>query len=121
VIRDSWLENTKSRDLAVFVVWSPQLGAREGNVGEAASLLTDTRAHHFWDGKAVAGAAFERVLRSPGPAWDVWMLFDKQTRWEDGQTPDPAWWEHQLGGLPRDRVLDGKRFAEHAEQLGGTS
>lgn len=71
---------------------------------------------HFWDGEQVVGSAFEPVLGTRGAAWDVWMLFDRQASWGAG-VPVPAWWEHQLPGMPDDRVLDPARFAAKATAL----
>ncbi len=116
MLRDRWLDKEASKDVAVYLVWSSQLGARERHVAEAAKLLGDTRVRHFWDGQELVGKAFQRVLRTGGPAWDVWMLFDRQASWEGG-TPVPAWWEHQLPGMPEDRVLDGDRLSAKASAL----
>ena len=116
MLEDKWLEEERSRDIAVYLVWSAQRGARERNVAEAATLMADSRVTHFWDGDEVVGKAFQRVLDAPVPAWDVWMLFPRDANWAT-DAPSPAWWEHQLGGLPEDRVLDGRRFAAKAERL----
>lgn len=104
-------------ELAVFVVWSSQLGAREGNVPPAAELMPDRRARHFWDAGRRVGAAFAASFGLDEPAWDVWMLFDRDARWGEQGVPQPAWWEHQLGGLPRDRRLDPQRLATKAADL----
>jgi hypothetical protein len=116
VLRDTWLEKEPSKEVAVYLVWSSQLGAQERHVAEAAKLLPDPRVRHFWDGEQVVGTTFERVLGVGEPAWDVWMLFDRQATWEAG-APVPAWWEHQLPGMPEDRVLDGDRFSTKASAL----
>jgi hypothetical protein len=108
----------------VYVVWSPQLGAQEKHAGDAAELLPDKRAHHYWDGAMVIGSQYQ-TLRHPGgtdlhlesPAWDVWMLFGPNARWGVGRAPDPTWWEHQLGGMPEDVRLDPERFAVKAAEI----
>ncbi len=38
-------------------------------------------------------------------------------RWPASGVPTPAWWEHQLGGLPPERHLDATRFADSARAL----
>lgn len=104
----------------MFVVWSSQLGADEGDVAAAAELMRDPRAEHYWDGEDRVGAAFApHVGDLEIPAWDVWMLFAPGVRWEGEGPPAPSHWEHQLS-LLRDlpeRRLDPERFAAKAVEL----
>lgn len=102
--------------VAVYVVWSPQLGATERHVPGATALFPDPRATHYWDPDELVGALFAPGVGTDTPAWDVWMLFDRDAMWREGP-PAPAWWEHQLGSLPGDRHLEPKRFADHAQRL----
>jgi hypothetical protein len=111
------LEKDGSADVAVYVVWSSQVGGKERNVGKAAEMVSDRRARHYWDGGQAVGKAFQPVLRTPAAAWDVWLLFDKGVRWEGASPPRPAWWEHQLRGMPEELLLDGERFAKKASSL----
>jgi hypothetical protein len=101
----------------VYVVWSPQLGAREKNVASASSLVPDSRARHYWDAGKLVGGAFQPVLGLPIPAWDTWMLFDRNAVWHGNTPPNPTWWEHQLSVGPPALHLDPARFASHAEAL----
>lgn len=103
----------------MFVVWSPQLGAEEYHVPEATTLLPDSRAHHYWDPERLLGKLFRPVLSTPGTAWDVWLLFDRDATWPENGVPEVAWWEHQLDGMPPDRRLDPDRFADRATTLQG--
>ena len=112
-----WLEKDGSTDVAVYVVWSSQVGGKERNVGQAAKMVPDRRALHYWDGDQLVGKAFQPLLQTPDAAWDVWMLFDKGVRWEGDAPPRPAWWEHQLYGMPPELALDGERFAKKASSL----
>ena len=116
-LRDSWLKKDTSSNIAVYVVWSDQLGASEGNVASATSLIPDARARHYWDGNELLGKAYQPMLGLPAAAWDTWMLFDRDVVWRDDSPPKPAWWEHQLGRGPPELHLDPKRFASHAEAL----
>ena len=101
----------------MYVVWSPQLGAAEKHVASATTLVSDVRARHYWDGARLVGSAYQPLLGLNAPAWDVWMLFDKNTKWGGDAPPKPAWWEHQLSSGPSELMLDAKRFASHAEAL----
>jgi hypothetical protein len=111
------------QDIAVFVVWSDQLGAKPRHVLDAAGLMPDARARHYWDGGRVVGRAYQklklgdRTLELSTEAWDVWLLFDRKVRWGESGPPEPAWWEHQLRGMPPERRLEPARFARKAAEL----
>lgn len=111
------LRGNDSSDLRVYAVWSSQLGAQEKHVAEAAELMSDRRALHYWDGDRLVGRAFQAHLGLPMPAWDVWLLFEPGIRWDGEQAPVPSWWEHQLRGMPSERRLDPDRFAAKAQEL----
>lgn len=102
----------------MYAVWSSQLGAEEHDVPRAADLLPDPRARHYWDPEQAVGGPFAGVLGMDSPAWDVWLLFDRDARWRDlDAPPDPAWWAHQLNGLPDSLRLDPDRFARKGNDL----
>jgi len=50
-------------------------------------------------------------------AWDVWLPFDRKARWYDTAPPEPAWWKHQLRGLPKERRLDPEPITAKAAEL----
>lgn len=99
------------------MVWSTQLGARERHVPEAAALMPDRRALHYWDSTLVVGRSVSPHLALGIPAWDVWLLYGADASWDEGGLPAPAWWEHQLTGLPDERRLNPERFARRAREL----
>ena len=101
----------------MYVVWSPQLDADRSDVPAAARLMSDPRATHHWDPHMLVGDAFRGIVQAEQPLWDFWMLFDRTARWRDDAPPDPAWWEHQLQGLPEDRHLEPDRFGRIAARL----
>lgn len=103
--------------MAVYVVWSSQVGGRERNVDKAAQRVPDLRARHYWDDDQLVGKAFQPILRTPEEAWDVWMLFEPGVRWEGETPPQPTWWEHQLYGMPFERLLNSERFAKKAVEI----
>lgn len=111
------MEEERSTDVAVYVVWSSQVGAKEKHVPGAAELMEDRRAVHFWDPDQRVGKAYQPILGTPAAAWDVWMLFDRGERWTGAAPPRPTWWEHQLRQLPSERFLDPERFAQKAQNL----
>ncbi|MGH7623781.1 MAG: hypothetical protein ACREOJ_00495 [Gemmatimonadaceae bacterium] len=103
--------------MAVYVVWSSQLGAQEKNVDAGTTLISDRRVRNFWDPGLVVGTAFSRAAGRTEPAWDVYLLFGPDATWPATAAPTPAWWEHQLSGLPPERRLDPTRFAAKAAAL----
>jgi hypothetical protein len=115
------VEPNPSGAFKVYVVWVPMLGAAEPNVPEATGLATDARVRHYWDGENVLGTAYQSALGLSGPAWDVYMLFDRTATWQGSTPPTPAYWEHQLGGVTSAPFLDPDRFAAKAEALLGAS
>lgn len=124
------MKHDQRPDVAVYVVWSPQLGAAERHVPDATTLIPEPRVRHYWDPEALVGTLYMPVLgKLLGPAyreladsgeaaWDVFLLFDGEARWDGVEPPAPIWWEHQLGLLPSDLRLDAERFAAKAVTLG---
>ena len=106
-----------SRDLAAFVVWDPELGAHRGNVPEGMALIKDSRALHYWDANEVVGRAYQRTLPTPGPAWDVYLLFRRGVKWIGAMPPRPDYWMHQLSGVTNAPHLDPDILLQHVEQL----
>ena len=104
------------------MVWSDQLGAKPKHIADAATLIPDARAKHFWDGDEIIGRAYQtldfdgRKVRHEAASWDVWLLFGRDAQWTSA-APQPAWWEHQLRDLPAERMLDPDRFAAKARAL----
>jgi len=120
-LTNEWLKKDSSTSIAVYVVWSPQLGAEEKHVASATALVPDRRAKHYWDGNMLVGSAYQPLLNLPAPAWDTWMLFDRDATWRGDTPPKPAWWEHQLNAGPPELHLNPVRFASHAEALKSVS
>ena len=63
------MKKNPSRDLAVYVVWVPELGAQSKHVPEAAKLAPDERARHYWDGGQILEKEYRDVLRIGRVAW----------------------------------------------------
>lgn len=120
-LQEKMLQNIDSKDLVVYVVWSSQLGAEERHVPPAMRLIPDDRAVHYWDPDQVLGTAYQPVLDVPAPAWDYWLLYERDAEWKAGAVPAPSWWEYQ--GRPAGRrvelQLDPERFAGKARELLG--
>jgi hypothetical protein len=116
-LENAWLKKDTLPDVAVYVVWSPQLGAKENNVASATTLVPDPRAKHYWDEQMLVGSAYQSFVGSSGAAWDTWMVFDKNAMWRGDSIPRPAWWEHQMSSGPPALMLDADRWTSHAIAL----
>jgi len=103
-------------DLEAFVVWVPELGAKEGNVADATSLVPDSRATHYWDPQEILGTTYGELLSTPGPAWDVYFLFARGVEWPNTGVPKPTFWMQQIG-VTNAPLLDPVRFAAEAASL----
>lgn len=100
-----------------FAIHVPTLGAEEKHVAAAIPLLDGPRVTHYWDSSGHTGLLFQDSLAMDIYAWDIWMLYDPGTTWEEGMPPPlPAYMEHQLPSLPRDLKLDADRFASEVMQ-----
>lgn len=104
-------------ELAILVVHVPALDAKESDVSEAAEILNDDRASHFWDEFGTSGIRFQRTLELPSYAWDVWMIYPPGARWIDRDPPAPAYWRHQLQGVDPSLRLDPVDFAVELSRI----
>lgn len=124
VIQENVISKFATDKLAVYVVWVPLLNLQDPatlqrHAHQYAKLIPPgSRVTHYSDPGAYAGKAYGPILSVPygSPAWDVYMAFGADVRW--GNTPPaPAYFEHQLGGLPPEKLLDGPRFAGEVSKL----
>ncbi len=127
MVQEEVLEEVRSGQLAVYVVWEPIM-ATDGEVParRATSLVPDPRAIHFWTDATDVGEAFQSALALDGePAWDVYLLYPPGVEWNSNDAPSPTYFMHQLGGrLPDDRLLNGGALAEKVREvlrLGGSA
>ena len=113
------LDKVKGADLRVYAVWVPILRTDFSlAVSRATARLPDERVNHFWDAEGELPQAYSRILRLPDsrPAWDVYLVFDRDARW-DAEPPAPDQWMHQLPVAPAAQRLDGDRLAGEVGKL----
>jgi hypothetical protein len=124
VIQENVVSRFATDKLAVYVVWVPLLNLQDPatlqrHAHQYAKLIPPgPRVTHYSDAEAFAGKAYGPILGVPygSPAWDVYMAFGADVRWGD-TPPVPNYFEHQLGGLPSEKLLDAPRFAGEAGKL----
>ncbi|MBV8149102.1 MAG: hypothetical protein JO092_08430 [Candidatus Eremiobacteraeota bacterium] len=91
------LSRIPSKHLTAFVVWVPQrYGTHNAAIGSS-RWIDDPRTHHYWDAADASGVAFSHVLRTPGPAWDVYLAYARGVRWNAALPPQPTFWMQQIG------------------------
>jgi hypothetical protein len=95
-----------------MVLYVPTLGAEEKHVAAAVPLMQGPRITHYWDPEGGSGIEFQETLNIPMYAWDVWLMYEPDVRWEaDAAPPVPVFWQHQLPSLPKNQRLDADEFA----------
>lgn len=107
----SVLEDFPKADIDVSIIWIDML--RSDNAAAAAKIakmFDDPRVRQFHDPRdsRLAGKAFAHGLirEGAGVAWDIYMFYDKDARWDE-HPPKPIDWMHQLSG---GRRADATRF-----------
>jgi hypothetical protein len=103
-------------NLRVYMVWVPKLRGMERDVPSATLQFPEPRALHFWDRPSVLVQGYRDTLGLPEDAWDVFMLYGPEARWDGDRPPAPTHWAHQLGSKDKPRVhgpwLDGDVFLQ---------
>jgi len=105
--------------LRTYVCWVQILpDDSEQAARESAGLVRDGRATHFWDAHKALPRLFAGTLGLPNewPAWDVYLGYRAGVMWDDAP-PSPAFWQHQLGQLPKAPALNGPRFRQELKAL----
>ena len=115
------MERISDPNLRAYIVWMPVLpsGAHEPAARREAGRIPDNRAIRFFDAEARVGKLYSSILHLPSglPAWDAYLVFDRDARW-DGNPPAPAYWMHQLGRAgPPELRLDGEQLARVVRSL----
>ena len=108
-VRDSVLNAYPDADIQISIVWIDMLPSdNEKAAIKASTVFDDPRVKQFYDPDRKSGYAIAKDLlyEDAGPAWDIYLYYDKDAQWTD-QPPKPVDWVHQLGG---GRRADAARF-----------
>jgi hypothetical protein len=111
-VQESILERFPASDIRLSLIWIEILPTDSLAAAERmAAGMSDSRVQHYFDPREthLAGQALARgiIREGGGPAWDVYLFFDREARWDD-VPPLPIDWCHQLSGGQR---ADPTRFA----------
>jgi hypothetical protein len=109
-------------NLRVYMVWVPKLRGLERDVASATTQYPEGRAMHFWDAHSALVTGYRETLQLPEDAWDVFLLYGPDAKWEGARPPEPTYWSHQLGSKDKPRLqgpwLDGAVFLEKLRAIG---
>jgi hypothetical protein len=118
-----------------FVVHEPVLGlarvapwlrpAGGTDVAKAEQLLHDPNVQHYWNpsgefGRLLSHAVGLRNSEGPVYAWDVWLLYGPEAKWEGSEPPRPRLLMHQLSALSSSTEfphLDSRALAQQVQTL----
>lgn len=118
MVADKVLSKLESKDLSVYVVWTPVLGNDDFESTESAvETIADPRATHYWDGEKSLGQLFAMAVELPNGrnfAWDIYFAFPPDAVWK-ATVPAPSDWMHQLAW--DERKLDGNKLRESIQAL----
>ena len=93
----------------------------ERDVATATRLFSDARLEHYWDGESVLVEGYQQVLQLPEDAWDIFLLYGPNARWDGALPPPPDYWMHQLGSAEKPRLtgpfLDSEKLLQHVLSL----
>jgi hypothetical protein len=129
------LAGTVDPRIHTFVVHEPVLGlarlapwlrpAGGKDVADAEQLLNNPNVQHYWNPSGAFGRLLSHAVglrNSEGPvyAWDVWLLYGPEAKWERTDPPRPRLLMHQLGALASSTEfphLDSRAFAQQVRTL----
>jgi hypothetical protein len=121
VVQRDILEKIASSHLTVFTVWLPVLEKDGFHAAERARMtLPDARVQHFWDGEAKLGHDYHRALSlatNCRMAWDVYLLFRAQIKWQGSLPLLPTFWMHQLSCMSKELYLNSEVFRGEIERM----
>jgi hypothetical protein len=129
------LEGTVDPRLQTFVVHEPVLGtpravpwsraAVGADVGKAAQLLHNSQVQHYWNASGAFGQLLSEAVGLKNSeravyAWDVWLIYGPEAKWEGNNPPRPLLLMNQLGALRGSTEfphLDSHVFAQQVQAL----
>lgn len=113
----SVLKNIPDDRLRAHIVWLPMFpGDNKGRAQTRTEEFNDSRVSYYWDGDKLTGAEWQKVLGIDKGAWDVYLLYGPNTRW-DGATSAPAFWMHQLNGVTKAPCLNKTEFESKVREM----
>lgn len=96
-VQKSVIEQMKTRDISVIIVWTNMLKTDDKeNAYKAASMFKDPSIVQYFDADNTFGDMVAKRLNPNGEkAWDIYMFYDKESEWNKS-VPRPFEYAHQL-------------------------
>lgn len=112
------LTSTKATSVHLYVIWLPVLRSddRESAV-ERSKEFSDSRINYYWDEDGLTGTAWRKSLKLESIAWDVYFIYEPQTKPLTEQPHQPYFWMHQLRGIESAPFLQKDEFKLKILQL----
>jgi hypothetical protein len=98
------LDKEADPDLKVYMVWVPMFRGMERDVATASREMPDRRVRHYWDGDSLLVKGYRATLGFDEDAWDIFLIYGPEAKWDGDQPPPPRYFMHQLGSASRPRV-----------------
>ncbi len=115
IVRDIF-QNAAAKDLRGLIVWIPMMPGDSAEAADAQSqAFLDQRVPQGWDAERRIGDIFAKTLNLTWTAWDVYLLYPPNVRWDNKEPPEPPVWMHQLTsdwGADEKLRLDGDRLEQ---------
>ena len=104
------LNSVTDERVRAYIVWLPIYEGRfKGEAQKLSNSYRNPRVSYVLDERSETATEWQSVLGTPSVAWDVYMLFGPDSKWET-RPPQPAFWMHQLSGVSSAPRLDEKVF-----------
>ena len=102
-MQEEILDRNREADVEVYAVWLPMI-ASDARSEWKQSLLPDGRVVHLWHEQRVTGRRFARQTwydRNVEVAWDIYVLFGPDARWNGSPAPLISWGETVIDARER--------------------
>ena len=93
------------------------MGAEEEDVDDATDTFADRCARHFWDADGWTIEHFKSALGIEVDAWDLYLVYGPEARWDGPDPPRPSYWMHQLRFVDNGPFLEAGALAAHVRRL----
>jgi hypothetical protein len=111
------LKDNPDDRLRAHIIWLPMFpGDSRGWAKTRSDEFNDRRLSYYWDGDKLTGQQWQKVLGTSREAWDVYLLYSAQSKW-DKEPPSPDFWMHQLRGVTTAPGWDAAAFEAKAKEL----
>jgi hypothetical protein len=110
------LKDIHDDSLRAYIIWMPCIQSDDRAAAvERVKEFSDSRVTYFWDQNRITGTAWQKTLGLDSFAWDVYLLYGRQVKWEKDLV-QPNFWMHQLGGVDTAPRLDQSVFESKVKE-----